>query len=82
MTTPQRRMSQGGALIEARRMLGPLGHVRRTAEAQASGLVKVVCVVGTFSPEGLFDEQGRGEWWDTALEAARPKAQMEVAVAA
>ncbi len=56
-------MSKGKALIEARRILGPSGHVRKTAGWPPFA-------VGVFGKKG-FDVQGWGRTWEDALKEAR-----------
>jgi len=52
-------MTKGKALIKARRILGPRGHV---------GIVDGVCVVGKFVDE--FVSYGSGLSWEEALKSA------------
>jgi len=67
-------MRQSKALIEARKILGPSGHVRRLRVSGA-------CQVGVFGSEG-FQERGWGATWEEALAAARPKPKLQGAIAA
>ena len=55
-------MRQGQALLEARGMLGPEGHVRRQGE---------LLQVGLFKPEVGFSVMSDGSRWEEALGGVR-----------
>ena len=55
-------MRQGQALLEARSMLGPTGHVRRQGE---------LLQVGLFKPEVGFFVMADGQRWEEALGGVR-----------
>lgn len=62
-------MKKGKALLEARVMFGPLGHVQTHGP---------ICSVGTISPvDHAYGEYGTGSSWDEAFaEAAKTKEAM------
>lgn len=57
-------MTKGKALLEARRLFGPLGHVRTEPTDENC------CKVGVLDNIGGWTETGAGPTWATALDDA------------